>query len=171
MKKIAAAALALLLIVFSALPVFAESIDSPDATKTNYIIHIPTDIDGGTASFEYVTDVGDDGTQTVIIRGVPDDGFDLTGWDIVGDYTPVTDLTQSEIKLIISGDIDVKPVFTKKGAPATTSPVPSPTKVVDNGSKSPKTGSGDGIFWVLFLGSAAALAAVVTIAKRRSVNK
>ena len=170
MKKVLAISIAVLLIALSAIPVFADDVDSPKATKSNYIIHIPDDIEGGTATFEYVTDVGDDGTQTVIIKGIPDEGYDFSNWDITGDYTPIGGTDGNEIKLVISGDITAVPKFVKSGAPATT-PVPTPSKAVDDSSKSPKTGSDDTAVWFILLGSAAVLVAVGTIAKRRSVNK
>ena len=47
MKKFIAIAVAVLLVALSALPVFAESLNSPIATKANYVIHTSDDIEGG----------------------------------------------------------------------------------------------------------------------------
>ena len=62
MKKVFAIAIAaVLLIAVSVLPAFA-SVDSPGATKANYVIHI-IDNDGGHAVKEYKTDVDEGGIQ------------------------------------------------------------------------------------------------------------
>ncbi len=167
MKKVLSLAIAVFVLSLSVLPVFAESFTSPKATTADYIIRFD-DVDGGHAVAEYKTEVGEDGKQTVVITGVPDDGYDFVQWVIDGDYTTVGKLTDKTIELVISGDIHVKPAFAKKGE-AATKPAGG-EKVVDNSSKSPQTGS-SGMAYAVFFVSAAALIAVVTIAKRRSAEK
>lgn len=167
MKKVMAIAIAVVLVALSALPVLA--VDSPQPTKANYIIITDDEIDGGKIVADYETEVGDDGKQTVIITGLPDEGYEFERWEIDGEYVPQGDLTDSKLELIISSDITVKAVFKKIGSVVTTAP--SQDKVVDNGSKSPQTGSGDHTPYVILFGSIAALLAVVAVAKRRSAKK
>ena len=45
MKKVLAITVAVLMLALSAIPAFAESIDSPKATTANYIIKFPGDDD------------------------------------------------------------------------------------------------------------------------------
>ena len=172
MKKVLAITVAVLMLALSALPVFAESIDSPKATTANYIIKFPGDDDivGGRAVAEFVTGVGEDGSQTVVISGIPDEGYAFTGWTLDGNYEIVEgDLTSAVIKLIIFSDINATPQFTKNGEP-----VPATTqaadKQVDNGDKSPKTGSNDILAYTLIalsvIGCGAASVALVKTAKK-----
>lgn len=169
--------IAVFLLAVSVMPAFAAGSDvvSPQPTKANYIIYIDEDTEGGRAVAEYETEVRDDGKQTVVIHGIPDDGYTFDHWEINGDYTPSGDLTEPDIRMEIGSDINVKPVFTKSGVPATTSAPdnkPADTeKVVDNGSKSPQTGSSDAVAYAVIFVSAVALVAVITIAKRRSTDK
>ena len=101
MKKVFAIAIAaVLLIAVSVLPAFA-SVDSPGATKANYVIHI-IDNDGGHAVKEYKTDVDEGGKQTVVITGIPDEGYEFSKWEITGDYVPQGDLPQNPKSLRIS---------------------------------------------------------------------
>lgn len=174
MKKVFAIAVAVLLIAVSALPVFAESVTSPKATTADYIINVPEDVDGGKVVFDFKTDVDEDGNQVVVIRGIPEDDYDFAGWTIDGDYVPHGSLTDSELELLISGDIKVVPSFVKKGetVPATQGgSTPAGDKVVDDGSKSPKTGSSDSVAYFVLFTSIAALLVTVAVAKRRSADR
>ena len=170
MKKVMAIAIAVVLVALSALPAFAATIESPSPTRAYYIIITDDEIDGGKVVADYETEVGEDGKQTGIITGIPDDGYEFERWEIDGDYVPLGDLTDSKLELIISSDIRVKAVFKKVGSVVTTTS-PSQDKVVDNGSKSPQTGSGDHTPYVILFGSVVALLAVVAVAKRRSAKK
>ena len=174
MKKIFAIAIAVVLIAVSALPVFAAPVISPSATTANYIINIPDDIEGGSATVDVITDVDEDGNEVIVIRGVPEDGYDFAGWEIDGEFIPHGDLTDIELELIISGDVKVVPKFVKKGESVPTSPTGTPgsgEKVVDGGSKSPQTGSGDFAVYIVLFASVAALLATVAVVKRRSTNR
>ena len=176
MKKVLTIAVAVLLIAVSVMPAFAAGVDSPGATKANYVIHIIGDGEGGHVVNEYKTDVDENGKQTVVITGIPDEGYEFTGWEIEGDYVPQGDMTDAELELIISGDIDVKPNFKKTSTDDTTATtetkaVPTEKKVIDDGSKSPQTGSSDGFAYAILIVSLIALSAVVIVAKRRSTDK
>lgn len=169
MRKAFAIAIAVLLIAVSALPAFAEVVTSPHATTADYIITIPEDIEGGSVVAEIKSDVDEDGNQVVVIRGVPDDGYDFAGWVIEGEFVPHGDLTDAELELLISSDIKVVPSFVKKGQPA--SPTTPGEKQIDNGSKSPQTGSSDTVAYVVLFTSVAALLVTVAVVKRRSANR
>lgn len=176
MKKVLTIAIAVLLIAVSVMPAFAANVDSPDATKANYVVHIIGDDEGGHVVKEYKTDVDEDGKQTVVITGIPDEGYEFTGWVIDGDFVPQGDLTDAELELIISSDIDVKPIFKKTSTDNTsdttdTKVVPTEKKVIDDGSKSPQTGSSDGTVVAILIVSVLALGAVLIVAKRRSTDK
>ncbi len=170
MKKFIAIAVAVLLVALSALPVFAESLNSPIATKANYVIHTSDDIEGGKIVAQYETAVGEDGRQTILLQGIPEEGYDFGSWIIDGNYVPQGNLTDSVLKIVISSDITVKAVFNKSGAP-TTAPVTPEKKIVDDGSKSPQTGSTDYVAYAVMFSSIVALIALAVVARRRSKKK
>ncbi len=144
MKKTLAILAAVLLIALSAMPAFAAEIYSPQPTIANFEVKIiPDPNGGGSYDFDYVTPVGDDGTQVIHLSATPYDGYTFTGWTIDGKYTTNGKLTDTELDLTISSDITATPVFTKNGEEAKTAG--TPTKI-DNSTKSPKTGSVDYIF-------------------------
>lgn len=140
MKKALAILVAVLVIALSAIPAFAAENDyqSPKATVANYQITVTPGSEGGTYNFEYKTPVGDDGKQTVHFHAKPDDGYEFTGWTFDGNYTPLGNLTDAELDVIVSGDIKATPNFKKIGSSGTTEK--KDTKI-DDSSKSPKTGT------------------------------
>lgn len=140
MKKALAILVAVLVIALSAIPAFAAENDyqSPKATVANYQITVTPGSEGGTYNFEYKTPVGDDGKQTVHFVAKPDDGYEFTGWTFDGNYTPLGNLTDAELDVIVSGDIKATPNFKKIGSSGTTEK--KDTKI-DDSSKSPKTGT------------------------------
>ena len=165
MKKVISILAAVLLIALSVVPAFAESVDSPTAPRPNYIVTI-VDVEGGSATFEYVTEVDNDGKQTIKLVATTEDGYEFTGWtinDVVIEGQPV-------LEYVINSDVTVTPAFVKKGETKPTTPAKTDDKVVDNGDKSPKTGEDFAAYAILAV-SAIALAAVVTVAKRRSAQK
>ena len=154
MKKVLAILAAVIIIVVSVVPAFAESVDSPTPTKANYQITIIPGDGGGEFNFEYKTPVNDDGTQTVHFSADPDDGYEFAGWTFEGDYTLLGDPSNPEIDVLAKGDIKAYPKFVKSGS-KDTSTDKTPEKV-DTSSKSPKTGSADyvyaGIAFVALIG-------------------
>lgn len=140
MKRTLAILVAVLVIALSAIPAFAAENDylSPKATVANYQITIIPGGGGGTYDFTYKTPVDDDGKQTVHFVAKPDDGFEFTGWTFDGNYTPLGNLTDAELDVIVSSDIKATPNFKKTGSSETTEK--KDTKI-DDSSKSPKTGT------------------------------
>ena len=107
-------------------------------TIANYQITIIPGPEGGSYDFEYKTPVDDDGNQTVHFHAKPDEGYEFTGWTFEGNYTPLGNLTDTELDVIVSGDIKATPNFKKIGSSETTEK--KDTKI-DDSSKSPKTGT------------------------------
>ena len=148
MKKVLAILAAVIIIVVSVVPAFAESVDSPTPTKANYQITIIPGDGGGEFNFEYKTPVNDDGTQTVHFSADPDDGYKFAGWTFEGDYTLLGDPSNPEIDVLTKGDIKAYPKFVKIGSgddKGNSSTNKTPEKV-DTSSKSPKTGSADYVY-------------------------
>lgn len=166
MKKLLAVLATIMILALSVVPAFAESVDSPSPTKANYQITIIPGPGGGTYDFDYKTPVGDDGKQTVHFTAKPDDGYKFTGWTFDGDYTTTGSLTDTEIDIIISGDIKVTPAFTKIGEESKKSD--TDTKV-DNSTKSPKTGYNANTIIAVSVASLAVVG-LVFLAKKRNVK-
>lgn len=183
MKKVISILAAVLIISLSVIPAFAESVESPSPTKANYnVVVIPTD--GGTATYTYDTEVKDDGTQTVTIHAVPDEGYEFVRWDIEGATPRGGTPEDPDLTFLIGADITVTPHFVKSGEAETqptkggdekgTTPEggkPSPSgdkNYVDGGSKSPQTGSNDVVTFAVLSVVALALVSTVVIAKKSS---
>ena len=166
MKKVISVLAVLLVLSLSVMPVFADSISSPKATVADYdVIVVP--VDGGTVTYIYITGVDDDGHQQVRFVAQPDDEWDFTGWEFDGEYTVIEgDLTDYTVTVDITTDVTVKPGFkpSSPDEPSTTGAAPEPTKkpVIDDGSKSPQTGSDTfavvSVIALCLIGGAAALA-------------
>lgn len=168
MKKVIAIAIAVMLIAVSALPAFAANVVSPEPTKANYNVDIEEE-EGGHIDVDYKTGVDENGNQTIVVSVIPVDGYEFTGWVINGQYSTNGKLTDAILEMIISSDIMIRASFTKKGEVPTEKP--DDGKVIDDGTKSPQTGSGDFAPYVVLFVSAAALIAVAVAAKRRSADK
>lgn len=166
MKKLLAVLAAIMILALSVVPAFAESVDSPSPTKANYQITIIPGPGGGTYDFDYKTPVGDDGKQTVHFTAKPDDGYKFTGWTFDGDYTTTGSLTDTDLDIIISGDIKATPNFTKIGDEPTTN---KPETKVDDSTKSPKTGYNSYTFIAVSVASLAVVG-LVLLAKKRNVK-
>lgn len=175
MKKALTVAIAVLLVALSVLPAFAESVQSPTAKPTKYVVTVDTSAGGGSADVKYEGEIGPDGMQKILLTASPEEGFVFLGWSIAGSYTPVGKLTDATLEVIASGDLTVVPTFAKKGSPEETKPFvpsePGGDKSKDTGSKSPQTGSQDAVAYIILGVSALAVAAVVVSAKRRSAKK
>ena len=168
MKKVLAILAAVIIIVVSVVPAFAESVDSPTPTKANYQITIIPGDGGGEFNFEYKTPVNDDGTQTVHFSANPDDGYEFAGWTFEGDYTLLGDPSNPEIDVLTKGDIKAYPKFVKIGDDNGGSKK-SDTKdtKVDTGTKSPKTGYSVYTFAAISVASLAVVGLII-LAKKRS---
>ena len=164
MKKVISILAAVLILSLSVVPAFAESVNSPAPTKGNYNIKIdPTD--GGSATFEYESEIDEDGNQKIKVHAIPDDGFEFDGWVVDGGNV-TGDLSDP--------DATLKPTCKKKGVTPTEAPTEkksSPSDKgshVDNGSKSPQTGSNDVVTFAVLSVVALALASAVVVAKKTS---
>ena len=116
MKKALTVAIAVLLVALSVLPAFAESVQSPTAKPTKYVVTVDTSAGGGSADVKYEGEIGPDGTQKILLTASPEEGFVFLGWSIAGSYTPVGKLTDATLEVIASGDLTVVPTFAKKGS-------------------------------------------------------
>lgn len=172
MKKVISILAAVLILSLSIVPAFAESVNSPAPTKGNYNIKIDS-TDGGSATFEYESEVDEDGNQKIKVHAIPDDGFEFDGWVVDGGNV-TGDLSDPDAVLTVSSDARLKPTFKKKGVTPTEAPTEkksSPSDKgshVDNGSKSPQTGSNDVVTFAVLSVVALALASAVVVAKKTS---
>lgn len=169
MKKVISILAVVLILALSVMPVFAESVNSPKATLADYnIIIVPGEGGGGTGTYIYITGADDDGHQRVRFVATPDNGFKFTGWEFNGNYTTDGDLSQDTIELDITSDISATPKFepTTTEPGATETPKPTGKPVVDDGSKSPQTGSSTVVVLSILALCAAAGAAALAVAKK-----
>ena len=188
MKKALTVLIAVLLIAVSAMPAFAESVNSPTPTKGNYNINITVSEDIGTATYDFVSGVDENGNQQIHLHIDLNDGVEFGGWVLDAGYVD-GDLSKTDTIITISSDA----VITAKKAGGEPETTPEPTKsgsgdngdnggskggsgskgstggkVVDGGSKSPQTGSNDVVTFVAFSALALALASAVVVAKKTS---
>ena len=159
MKKIITVLMAVVMIALSVVPTFA--VISPAVPDLEYVvIVIPTE--GGDGSYEFTTEIDENGEQHVVIKPLPNPGYAFSHWEIEGPYTTKDKLTTDILDLIITGDIKVTPYYTKDGVPATT-PVDK-----DTSDKSPQTGSSDTVVYaVMLLSLAVCGVAAVKLAKAK----
>ena len=165
MKKLVSIMCAILIIVFATVPVFAanDPVYSPVATTApgslEYtVIVIPTG--GGDGSYEFTTDIDENGNQSVHIVPKPNPGYTFDHWEIEGPYTTDNKLTDAEMDLIITGDITVTPYFIKDGE------VETGTVSKDGSTTSPQTGANDMLpYAVIMLSVLACGTAVVMLVK------
>lgn len=160
MKKIVCCIMALMLVIFAAVPAFAADVKSPDG-NLKYKVDINDGV-GGTADCEFVNDINDAGEQVIHLTSTPDDGYKFDHWVIDGSFmVDGVSYTSKEffttpLDLTITGDITVTPYFVKIGS---TEPPQAGTTVViqkDTGSSSPKTGSNDVPLYFIILFATAA---------------
>lgn len=158
MKKVVSAVITVLLLALSVVPAFA--VESPVAPANEYKITIIT-TEGGNASYEFTSEIDENGNQSVHLTSLPNEGYAFDHWVIDGSYTTEDALTKSEIDIIISSDITVTPYYSKDGTTVTDPPT---TIKTDTGSTSPKTGYDNNFpYAVIFLAAAACGFAALTL--------
>lgn len=192
MKKALTVLIAILLIAVSVMPAFADSVDSPIPTKGNYNVVINVGEDIGNASYDFVSGVDEDGNQKIHLHIDMKDGVEFGGWVINGGYVE-GDLSKPDTVVTVSADaqISVKTKSTEEptkgeaeteetkavkpadngssnGGTSNGGSSKSGSKVIDNGSKSPQTGSNDVVIFGVFSVLAIALASAVVVAKKAS---
>lgn len=162
MKKLISIAVVALMLVFSVVPAFAAS--SPEVTTYKYSVTV-VDTTGGAGTFEYTSDVDDEGRQTIHLKPQPQEGYVFSHWIIDGAYVAEGDLTDAELDLIISGDVTITPVYVKAGSQdATDATVATSATISEDTSKtSPQTGSNNVAPFVVIILSLAACGAVATM--------
>ena len=173
MKKIVSVLFAILMVVFATIPAFAaeDSVESPVATTApattfKYEVDvIPSE--GGDGSYEFTTDIDENGEQHVHIIPKPNPGYTFDHWEIDGSYKTDNKLTDSEMDLIISGDIKVTPYYKKSGS----STVETGTVNRDVNKTSPQTGTNDVLPYAIIMLSIAACGASVVMLVRTNKSK
>lgn len=157
MKKVVSCILAIMLVVFAAVPVFAadNDIKSPEGTfKYKITINQTT---GGTADYEIKTVVNEKGEQEIHLYVNVDDNYNFDYWIIDGAYTTKGSLKDSTLDIIISSDVTITPYYVKSDG--TTEPTQAGTSIVvqkDTSPSSPKTGRNDAPVYALILFALAA---------------
>lgn len=142
MKKVFAVTIAALILVLSAIPVFAANPSPTKPTDYNVIIHNPN---GGTAT--YTIEVDEDGQHATLVAH-PKNGYEFVGWRIEGDYVLVDgELTDEIITILMRSDINAYPIFRKIGTSSTTSGSIS----INSDTTSPKTGDSSSPVYFIFL--------------------
>ena len=169
MKKIVSVLFAILMVAFATIPAFAA--ESPVATTApattfKYEVDvIPSE--GGDGSYEFTTDIDENGEQHVHIIPKPNPGYTFDHWEIDGPYKTDDKLTDPEMDLVITGDIDVTPYYKKKG----TSTVETGTVNRDVNKTSPQTGANDVLPYAVIMLSIAACGAAVVMLVRTNKRK
>lgn len=172
MKKIVSVLFAILMVAFATVPAFAaeNSVNSPVATTApattfKYEVDIiPSE--GGDGSYEFTTDIDEDGNQHVHIVPKPNPGYEFDHWEIDGPYTTDDKLTDAEMDIIISGDVTITPYFKKPGSTVATGTVSR-----DNSTTSPQTGANDVLPYAVIMLSIAACGAAVVMLVRTNKSK
>lgn len=156
MKKVVSCILAIMLVVFAAVPVFAadNDIKSPEGTfKYNITINQTT---GGTADYEIKTVINEKGEQEIHLYVTDDDNYNFDYWIIDGAYTTKGSLKDSALDIIITSDVTITPYYVK--VDGSTNPTQAGTSIVvkDTSPSSPKTGRNDAPVYALILFALAA---------------
>ncbi len=169
MKKAIAVLFAVIMVAFATVPAFAAEVNSPVATTApdsslEYEVDIiPTE--GGDGTYEFVTEIDENGNQVVSISPKPNPGYTFNHWEIDGPYTTENELTDAQMRLIITGDITVTPYFEKSGTVATG------TVSTDTSTTSPQTGANDALPYAVGVLSLLACGAAVAMLVRTNKSK
>lgn len=161
MKKIVSVVFAVMMLVLTAVP--AMALVSPEASYKYEVEVIPTE--GGDGTYEFTTEIDEDGNQNVVIKPLPNPGYDFDHWVIDGPYTTEDKLTDAEMTLVITGDITVTPYYVKDGQVATG------TVDKDDSSKSPQTGASDVLPYAVMILSVLACGTAAVMLVKTSKSK
>lgn len=169
MKKIVSVLFAILMVAFTAIPAFAaESPVATTAPATTFkyeIDMIPSE--GGSGSYDILTDIDENGEQKIHITQKPNPGYNFDHWEIDGSYKTDNKLTDADMDLIISGDMKIIPYFKKIGS----SVVETGTVNRDGNTTSPKTGANDVLPYAVIMLSIAACGVAVIMLIRTNKSK
>ena len=161
MKKTIAALFAVMMMLLSAVPAFAAA--SPEPSTFKYKVEvIPTE--GGDGDYKFTTGIDENGEQHVYIEPIPYDGYVFDHWEISGGpFKTDSKYTDTNMNIIISGDLVCTPYYRKASSGGTTGPV-----ATDDSTTSPKTGTSDVVpYAILVLSLAACGAAVFKLVKSK----
>ncbi len=161
MKKILSVVIAVMMLVLTTVP--AMAVVSPEATYKYVVEVIPTE--GGDGTYEFTTDIDEEGNQHVHIRPLPNPGYKFDHWVVDGPYTTDDKYTSEEMDLIITGDITVTPYYVKDGTVATG------TVSKDDSPTSPQTGTNDVIPYAVMILSVLACGTAVLMLVKTSKSK
>lgn len=167
MKKVVSILVAVLIVVFAAVPAFATEVISPSGDLKYEVTVHPSE--GGTGDWKFTTDIDKNGVQWVHIWAEPYPGYTFDHWDLVGDYEMGEyNYTDGVLNIAIKSDLDCYPYFKKTG----TTEVATATASVDTGSTSPQTGYANtsvvyiAIILSLLIVAAGATTAIIVTKKR-----
>jgi hypothetical protein len=173
MKKLVSVLFALMLVAFSVVPAFAVS--SPQASTYKYVVNVVPS-EGGDGAYEFVTEIDQDGKQHVQITPVENEGYIFDHWVIDGPYSTDNNLTDSTMNIVITGDVQITPYYSKKtdssstdsSASTSSTSATSATVKKDTNSTSPQTGSNDAVaYTIAILATAACAVAVLKLVKSK----
>lgn len=131
MKKVFAVMLAAVLIFAASVPVFAA--ESPTASKVITVVVKPSE--GGTGTYEIITEPGENGGTIVYFTPKPNAGYTFDHWVLEGDYVIISgSLEEENLGIEAFSDIVATPIYSIGGETVAT--------VQNNtGKTSPQTGS------------------------------
>lgn len=156
MKKFVSCIMAIMLVMFAAIPAFAatDDIQSPEGDLRYKVTVVQTT--GGKGEYEFTSDINENGEQGVRLTATVDSGYKFDHWVIEGSYTTDASLNDATLDIIITSDITATPYFVKIDG---TEPTQAGTTVVvqkDTSPSSPKTGRNDAPLYAIILFAVAA---------------
>lgn len=163
MKKTLSIFIATIIIALSAMPVFA--LVSPTASKEyKIVVH---NNEGGSGT--YKTKIDKDGKHATITAH-PKNGYKFSKWVIKGKYKITEgDLNSKTLKILLQGDVEATPIFTKIGSKSSAS-TGTPVSVSRNySSTSPKTGD-NSMYFIIGI-SALAVLSLAAVGVKLAVSK
>lgn len=169
MKKIFSCIIAIMLVMFAAVPAFAASSDvkSPEGTL-KYKITIGDSV-GGSGDYKFTSEINSNGEQNVRLNATADPNYKFDHWVIEGSYTTNASLNDAALDIVITSDVVATPYFTKIGG--STEPTQAGTTAVvqkDTSPSSPKTGRNDvPLYAVILFALAACSVATVKFVKSK----
>lgn len=157
MKKVVSCIIALMLVMFAAVPAFAASDDIKSPQGTLKYVVVVDDTKGGKGDYQMTTGINEKGEQVVHLTAKPDENYKFDHWVIDGPYTPEGSLTDPTLDVVITGDITATPYFVTSDGK--TEPTQAGTTVAvqkDTSPSSPKTGRNDAPLYAIILFAVAA---------------
>ncbi len=169
-KSVFSIMIAVLLLMFSSIPVFAA--DSPSADLTIDVQINPSR--GGTGTYEFESDfgAGENGGTLVHFEAKANDGYTFSNWTLEGNYTVVSgSLNDSSFTVEAFSDLVATPSFTENGNSGGGSSAGGSVNVpIDSNTSSTSPQTGDNNL-LLFAGAVVVLAACGVFVVKRKMDK